>query len=111
MQTNKEQRNFYRWIKSLIISYSDSQEKITKLSATENISEGGLQVCLGHALKQDELVKIEIELFNDSIPILATCKVIYVNPEEERFQTGLEFVQIEDFQKERLARYLKEEGR
>ena len=112
MPTNKEQRNFYRWIKSLIISYSDSHNaQVTKIAATENISEGGLQVFLAQELKKDALVEIKIELAGDSIPIIATCKVAFVSSEEDRFRTGLEFIKIEDFQKERLLRYLKEEGR
>jgi len=112
MPTNKEQRNFYRWIKSLIISYADPHnEQVTKLAATENISEGGLQVFLAQELKKDLLVEIKIELVFDSIPIIATCKVVFVSCEKDRFRTGLQFVKIEDFQKERLLRYLKEEGR
>ena len=112
MPTNKEQRNFYRWIKSLVISYSDSHnEQVTKLAATENISGGGLQVLLAQELKKDALVEIKIELVFDSIPIIATCKVVFINSEEDRFRTGLQFVKIDDFEKERLLRYLREEGK
>jgi c-di-GMP-binding flagellar brake protein YcgR len=104
-----EQRGSPRWIKNLIAAYSTLQgERVTDTALTVNISSGGMQLLLTHQLKEGELVEIKIELAQDSIPILATGKVVYAAFEGKLFKTGLEFVQIEDFQRARLLRYLKE---
>ena len=109
MKGKEERRSSLRWIKGLVVSYSTLEgEKVTDHATTENIGEGGLQILLVHKLERTESVEIQLELVHDSIPIVATCKVIYVTPEDDKHRTGLQFVKIEDFQKERLLRYLRE---
>ena len=110
MQEGKEKREFIRKIKKIIVIYTTLQgKKVTEQAITQNISEGGLQLLLVHKLEPKKLVDIEIEFIHDSIPIYATCKVTYVDPGKYKYRTGLQFVKIEDFQKERLVRYLKGE--
>jgi len=104
-----EQRGYPRWIKNLIITYSTLQgERVTDTALSVNISSGGMQLFLTYQLEEGELVEIKIELTHDSIPILATGRVVYAGLEGKLYKTGLEFVQIEDFQRLRLLRYLKE---
>jgi len=112
MQNKNEQRKHYRWIKKLTLKFSDPEgQDIISRAVSENISEGGLQLVLPYKLEPGQSVRVTIELMHDSIPIQATCKVAHISPERNRFRTGLQFTELENFQKVRLLRYLNEEER
>ena len=107
MQNDEEKRRLPRWVKRVLVTYTTLEgEKVSEQAVTQNISEGGLQLVLVHQLEIGELIDTKIELVHDSIPIFATCKVSYVKYQDGTHQTGLQFVKIEDFQRERLGRYL-----
>ena len=112
MQSGEENRRSKRWMKNIVVHYlTDKGEHVTEQAVTADISEGGLQLILAHKLELGETIDIKMEFVHDLIPILATCRAVYVIQQNDKFRTGLQFVKIKDFQKERILRYLDGEGK
>ncbi len=105
-----EKREHVRKVKKVMVIYTTLKgEKVTEQATTDNISEGGLQLLLVYKLEPNELVDVNIEFINDPIAIFATCKVTHVRHEKNKYQTGLQFTKIEDFQKQRFLSHLSEQ--
>ena len=104
----EEKRQYFRWRKKIRITCSltgkdDSYEEIF----TEDLSETGLQILLSERLALRQTIRLRLEFVYDSVPIMAAGRVVYVKAHENRYRIGLEFMEMDDFQKQRLKRGLE----
>ena len=99
----EEKRRFIRWTKKVrvVCSFREDEEAFEEVFA-ENISETGLQLVLTQPLKQNQYLKLRLEFIYDSVPIVVTGRVVHMSPEEKQYRIGLEFVDVDDFQRRRL---------
>jgi len=104
----QEKRRFIRWTKKVrvVCSVREDEEAFEEIFA-EDISESGLQIVLRRPLKANQCIKLKLEFIYDSVPIMLTGKVVHVKPEGDRFRMGLEFVYMDDFQRQRLRKCLE----
>ena len=103
----EEKRRFIRWEKKVRVTYSsgDFSDSFKEIF-TENISEVGTQILTDDDFEWGQVVGLKLEFISDSVPIMVECKVVYVKRENNRNRVGLQFIQIDKFEKERLVRCL-----
>lgn len=103
----EERRRYIRWKKKVRITYSlwDRPESYQEIF-TKDLSEMGLQILSADKWKPQQIVRLKLEFVYDSVPIVADARVVYVNAFENQYRVGLEFVDMDDFQKQRLKRCL-----
>lgn len=105
----EEKRRYIRGDNKIRVMYSLSEEgKFSKEIFTENISELGFQIVIDHRIEKNQTIRVKLEFISDSVPIVTDCRVVYVSAEADQHRIGLEFVNIDDFQKQRLKRCLEE---
>lgn len=105
----EEKRRFIRDYNKVRVTYSLSEEsEFSEGVFTENISEVGLQIIIDNRLEQNQVLQLKLEFMSDSVPIIADCRVVYVKPETDQYRIGLEFVNMDNFQRQRLKRCLEE---
>ncbi|MCM8786927.1 MAG: PilZ domain-containing protein [Candidatus Omnitrophica bacterium] len=86
----------------------------TIFTHTENIGGGGIRVIIEEKLNIGEMVGLELYLFEEKEPILCKGRVVWVVEKESRyrknlffFDTGLEFSEISDADKEIIKRLVE----
>lgn len=100
-------RRHVRWKKKIRVAYSLMHEDESYQEVfTEDISASGLQIISSDKLSPKQTIRLRLEFVYDSVPIVAIAKVVYVGELENKFRVGLEFLKMDNFQEERLKRYL-----
>lgn len=103
----EEKRRYIRWERKVRVTYSfDQSDESSEGVFTENISEVGTQIITEDIFELGQFVRIKFEFSSDSVPIIVDCRVVYVRSEKEGNRVGLQFIEIDEFQKERLIRCL-----
>lgn len=105
----EEKRRYIRGDNKVRVTYSLGEEdEFSEGVFTENISEVGLQIIIENRIEQNQVLQLKLEFMSDSVPIIADCRVVYVKPESNQHRIGLEFINMDNFQKQRLKRCLEE---
>lgn len=105
----EEKRRFIRGENKIRVTYSLSDEDgFGEGVFTENISEVGLQILIKNRFEQNQVLQLKLEFMSDSVPIIADCRVVYAKAEADQYRIGLEFVDMDSFQRQRLKRCLEE---
>ncbi|MFH1622234.1 MAG: PilZ domain-containing protein [Candidatus Omnitrophota bacterium] len=104
----EEKRQYVRWREKIQVAYVVEGEKQPYREVfTEDVSEVGVLIDAFEELESGQNVQLKIEFVYDSVPIMARAKVMHVKKSEDRYKIGLEFLGLDDFQKQRFARYLE----
>ena len=97
--------------KCLIRISKDRQEEEVIDTYTENIGAGGICVTLERGYDLFEKVSLEVHLGEDAEPVRCSGAIVWAiksHPvhkwEKARFDTGIEFVDIKDDDRERISR-------
>jgi c-di-GMP-binding flagellar brake protein YcgR len=103
----EEKRRYVRWKKKIRITYSlwDNPESYQEIF-TEDFSETGLQILSADKWEPQQIVRLKLEFVYDSVPIVSDARVMHVKAFEKQYRMGLEFINMDDFQKQRLKRCL-----
>ncbi len=81
-------------------------------ATTEDVGLGGVSVLLPEALERFERCKISLELKDGESPVQCTGRSVWVIPSQDRkstkkhFDTGLEFLDMDEFSRKRLQSFL-----
>lgn len=103
----QEKRRYVRWTKKVrVVCCMREDEDAFEEVFAEDISESGLQIVLRRPLKTNQFIKLKLEFIYDSVPIMVTGKVVHIKPEGDNFRLGLELVDMDDFQTQRLRKCL-----
>lgn len=107
----EEKRRFVRWRQKVRVAYSlDKEGNSYQQIFTEDLSETGLQILLKDSLQLSQTVRVKLEFVYDSVPIMATARVAYIKAYQNQYRVGLEFINMTDFEKQRLKRILEKIG-
>lgn len=103
----EEKRRYIRWAKKIRVAYALTEgDESYKEIFTEDLSDRGLQILVAGRLGPGQTVRLKLEFIYDSVPIMAVGRVTYVRDYEGQYRVGLEFINMSDFQKQRLKRSL-----
>jgi uncharacterized protein (TIGR02266 family) len=109
----QEKRKFVRLDVRVKVEYQivpSTQDKIR--SFTKNLSQGGICLFLDSDLEKDTLLDLKLSIPEQSQPILATGKVVWVDSfrvgdsEGDHLEAGIEFVDIFDEDRAKIAKYV-----
>ncbi len=112
MEKLQERRSFVRLnlLSDVIYTKSPKEERLT---FTKNISKGGICIIAYEELKKSELLDLEIYLPDDNAPINAKGKVAWSKEfiigdkaRGKRFDVGVEFVEINDSDLNKIDKYV-----
>ena len=104
----EENRHHVRWKDKIQIAYCPEHGSHSfREVSTEDVSEAGVLITVFEEINPEERIQLRLELVNDSVPIVAMAKVAHIEIIESGYRIGLEFVDIDDFQRQRLVRYLE----
>ena len=84
----------------------------TFTASTEDVGMGGVSVLLSEPLERFDRCKISLELKDGEPPVQCTGRSVWVIPSQERksakrnFDTGLEFLDMDEFSRKRLQAFL-----
>jgi len=100
---SEEKRRYVRWRKKIKVAYSlkDTEEHFEEIF-TEDLSEVGLQILVSDKLQLKQTIRLKLEFVYDPVPIIAGGKVVFVKACEDKYRVGLEFIDMDDFQRYRL---------
>lgn len=105
---DEEKRRSERLRKKIRVAYSPTEkDEVYREIFTEDISDHGLQILVPDRLEAQQRVMLRLEFVYDSVPIMAVGRVAYVTAFEKGYRVGLELIEMDDFQKERLKRCLE----
>ena len=96
-----------------IVIYPKGQEKALQ-ATTENVGLGGVSAILEEPLERFENCKVKIDLKDEEIPIQCSGKVVWIITSrdlissKETFDTGIEFMDIDQAAREKLKTFLKQ---
>ncbi len=114
-ETFKERRRYLRLKTSVEVEYTIIGKPGTIEAFSKNISAGGLCVITGEELVKDTPLELVIKIPDLKDPIRALARVVWqktIEPAQEetkgRFDTGIEFTGISDFDRFNINRYVKE---
>jgi len=110
----KERRQFVRLNVLTDISYTKRMpSEVTKLSLSRNISSGGICLIVYEPLQKSDVLDLKIYLPEGSEPINAVGKVVWTkefvmgdSPKNKRYDAGIEFVEVEKKDLERIQKYV-----
>ena len=106
----EEKRQYVRWKDKIQATYAvgeGRQPQIQRKVFTEDVSETGVLLNTFEELKLGQYVQLSLEFVYDSVPIVLTAKVTHVKMSEDHYKVGLEYVKVDEFQKQRFMRYLE----
>lgn len=106
--------------------YRDKNDKIVTENSIlcEDIGIGGVRLIFPRRLRKGKLLDLKVFLFSDPIHLPAKGKVMWssekealelaapeneTNSEEELYWVGIQFVDIDNFHRERILRWIKKE--
>jgi len=109
-QVGVERRNFWRVKCEVPISYSfhEGERTFTRESKTINISVTGVMFPVGQPITTHSILHLQLSLQSRPLVIKATGEVRWVRKVEgtERYDLGVEFIEIEDEDRERITDYI-----
>ncbi len=103
---SQEKRRYIRWKEKIKVAYAFAENESYKEVFTEDLSEAGLQILTTDRLELEQAVMLKIIFIYDPLPIIAIAKVVHAENKEGRYKIGLEFFNMNDFEKQRLRRNL-----
>lgn len=105
----EEKRRYVRWKDKIQVAYASGGEgkQHYKEVFTEDVSELGVLISTFEELRVGEKVRLRLEFVYDSVPIMVEAKVAHVKISDDHYKIGLELVEMDDFQKQRLLLYLE----
>jgi c-di-GMP-binding flagellar brake protein YcgR len=104
----EEKRSYIRWKTKIRVAYTlAGTDEFYKEVFTEDISESGLQILVADKLRLKQTVKLKLEFVYDSVPITVMARVAYLKEYENQRRVGLEFINMDPFQTDRLKRGLE----
>ena len=116
-EIRKERREFPRTALELIVRYKvlSSQEQVD--AKTKNIGGGGVCLVTREKMPLGAYLAMDMKFPGSKKPILAGGRVIWSNESRlgpspaghQRFDNGIEFVQIEDVDRQRIIEHVKTE--
>ena len=106
--------------------YRDRHDKIITENSilSEDISLGGLRIVFPCRLQKGKILDLKVFLFSDPIHLPAKGKVMWSSEkqvlelatpdnseksEKELYWVGIQFIDIDDFHRERILRWIKKE--
>ena len=123
-----ERRQYRRFKSGLVITtvYRDENNKIITEDSivSEDIGAGGLRVMFPRRLPKDKVLDLKLFLFSDPIHLPAKGKVAWSSEKEvlelassdgegkkksEIYWVGIQFIDIDEFNRERILRWIKKE--
>ena len=104
-----EKRKFIRILESAEISYRLISKVKLKGTLTKDISKGGLRFTVREFVPKDSILKIKINLKKIPLSFETTGRVKWIRrmPSSERFEIGVEFVEITKNVLMHLDQYIK----
>ena len=115
MTSDKNRRKYPRIDVELTMNVDESGDPEVINATTKNVSCGGICVYVDRLLKLDEQLQIYLKLPDDQPPLAGLVHVRWwkkkrqmLKKNAETFIVGLEFVNLESDQQERLHRFTQE---
>ena len=104
-----ERRKFIRIPDSLQIAYKIISEVKTRDYLTRDISQGGIRFFVHEFIPRGNVLKVRLTLDKISFSFEAFVQVVWIKEDirNERFEIGVEFVNIPKEATERLISYIK----
>lgn len=106
----KERRRFVRIPESSHVTYRIMPNVKTGDYITRDIGQGGLRFLVHQFVPKDSFLKIRLTLQNISFSFEALVKVVWIieEPRSERFEVGVEFVNMPQDATKHLVDYIKD---
>lgn len=110
----QEKRKFVRIQWPIVVQYKTLEEPYTKDQIVgSDISEGGVSFISYERLQKGTKLEMQIQVPFDSLPLFAKGKVAWVRTigeeHEKTFEVGLEFLEVDPRDRNRLKTYLDNE--
>lgn len=108
----KEKRRYPRLNINVNVEYSVLETSESVAGNTKNISAGGICLIVYEDIKPGTILKLQIYLPDNHNPIQATGKVVWrskvevVADKRVRFDTGIEFLDIKDSDRNIIAQHI-----
>ena len=105
----QERRRFVRIPESLSISYEVMNEPKTEAFVTKDIGQGGIRFLVSKFIPENTLLKVRPTFSKIHFSFEAVVRVVWIKeqPLRERFEIGVEFIDISKKAKEHLINYIK----
>lgn len=106
-----EKREYRRISVACKISFVSSERQLVFNSHTENISAGGIMVIIEENAPST-IVDLELYLWDKEQPLKCKGEIVWVNeitPKETKprlFNTGIKFIEMSDFDKEEIKKFV-----
>ncbi len=106
----RERRRFVRIPESSSISYRIMPNIKTGDYLTKDISQGGIRFFVHNFIPRGSLLKIRLNLKNISFSFEAMVRAVWIieEPRSERYEVGVEFINISDEATKHLINYIKD---
>lgn len=99
------------WVRYTVVPREEMDDRIDQpfrsYTRTLNVSGGGLLIPSPHSLSIGTLLELEIDIPTEAEPVLAIGQVVYVVTSGY----GIEFLLIDETDRDRLVKYLFEQDR
>jgi c-di-GMP-binding flagellar brake protein YcgR len=112
-------RRKYPRLRAAVVEYSPVGEEDTKeMSFTKDVGAGGICIIVSENIEQDAVLSLKIYLPDSEDAIDAMGKVVWVreseflkakarNKDKKHYDLGLEFVEIEEKDREKIYHYVR----
>ncbi|OGX16258.1 MAG: hypothetical protein A2166_03810 [Omnitrophica WOR_2 bacterium RBG_13_41_10] len=106
----QERRRFVRIPENLQISYEIMPSVKSGAFITKNISQGGIRFFVHDLIPKNSLLKIKLTIKNIPFSFDAMVKLIWIReePQSERYEIGVEFVNLPKKSAKTLIAYIKD---
>ena len=105
----KERRKFMRFGVSLDLNYKVPHRAIEGLAQSRDISREGIGCYIGERLPVGVMVRLEINIPSEIIPIFARGEVVWFKEsdadKEANFNSGIKIIKMDSSDKARLLEY------
>lgn len=108
-----DQRKYQRFLKKAVIKINAAEEESLLSFYTQDISEGGAQIITDRDyLTVGQYAELVLDFFHDPLPLNIKCIVVYAHQLRQGYRVGLKFVDMDEFERVRLKKFLekKESG-
>lgn len=104
----KDRRKYLRIPESSQISYEVLSTSKIRDFVTKDISQGGIRFLVNEFIPNNSLLKIRVTLEKIHFCFEALVKMVWINedPRSERFEVGVEFINISEEAQQHLIDYI-----
>ncbi|MBL7130434.1 MAG: PilZ domain-containing protein [Candidatus Omnitrophica bacterium] len=109
----QDRRKFVRLNAAVEVDYIvlDSESQQREHTATKNISAGGICLIAHEQLRAGDILSLTFSLPNNESPIIVKGKVVWIKSfkvasEKESYDVGIEFIDINEVNRERIDKYV-----